>query len=735
MEPEKPTPEETTPNQSKDSLPSPNKPEEGQPEDTQNLQKKIEQELNTFKEKLEKQGKLPPKSPPKRTKTTSSILLFVMLLLMLIVLFGKEEMPNVDGELKPGEFWSKLDSGVVRTARMEGNEIRGELQEGDSREYRVLFPTTYLVEGKRYSEDLKREIPVMDYIIAKVGKENWIYVETDPIFLHLLSIFGPWFLIFIFIYFFFIRGMRNNGVGGGVLSFGRSRAKLHMKERTGVTFNDVAGIDEAKSEVQEIVEFLKNPEKFQRLGGRIPRGVLLIGSPGCGKTLLAKAIAGEADVPFFSISGSDFVEMFVGVGASRVRDLFKQAKENSPCLIFLDEIDAVGRRRGGGMGGSHDEREQTLNAILVEMDGFESDAGIVLIAATNRPDVLDPALLRPGRFDRQVVIELPDVKGREDILRVHSKKVKLDPELDLKVIAQSTPSFSGADLAAVINEAALLAALRNKDFIELEDLEEARDKVKWGRQRAGRVMDEADRLVTAYHEAGHAVVAASLDNMDPVYKVTIIPRGMALGATMQIPVKDEYQMGRKKLEGMLRVLFGGRLAEEIFCHDITTGASNDIERATKLARRMITEWGMSSKIGPINYASKEQHLFLGTEVERAREHSEHMAQVIDEEVQRLLLEAQEDARQILLGNKSGVELIAKNLMKYEVLSGLEVTKLLKEESIDEERLQEARKKEEKRKKFREEQQNASKEKPDEKEEDALEKTTSTEEKLLPVPDP
>ncbi|MEK7485116.1 MAG: AAA family ATPase, partial [Planctomycetota bacterium] len=900
-ESEKKTPKSTsTPNESKD------------------LQKKIEQELDTFKEKLQKQGKISTKAP-KKARTSSNIILFVMILLMFIIFFGKEDFSNQDGDLKPGDFWTKLDLGVLRTARMEGNEIRGELQEGDAREYRVIFPTTYLIEGKRYSEELKREIPVMDYIIMKVGKENWVYVESDPIFLHLLSIFGPWFLIFIFIYFFFIRGMRNNGMGGGVLSFGRSRAKLHIKERTGITFNDVAGIDEAKSEVQEIVEFLKNPEKFQRLGGRIPRGVLLIGSPGCGKTLLAKAIAGEADVPFFSISGSDFVEMFVGVGASvtgdtpilikdengvkllpisefvdpfyinstidivksvkgiqtlgfkpletkfrgskspekkffggsqwtkvsgvfrhkvdriyeihyrggiiqttadhsvfvrngnmilakpaselqigeilvnlpfkvrgrfvpgfgtthkirshefpqevdlvldlfqekwiqeteklefalsnrsiltqkaiaqtlnvsqstvtnwqlgyhepqffnstvvqqqtpssikvtldlmkllgfftaegrtthyytefvfglhekdlhqesidliesifklkpkttevletnsfriridsvpiarffeqhcgngchhkhipsfiwelpkdyflvylkgytegdgytttdgklsavsvshqlileltwlcnmhgiqvgvrktvapggrtiregkplpeshawnliigktshpfsepenspnqwkkpmitkiiekpydgyvydlcgceneaffggdkptllhnsRVRDLFKQAKENSPCLIFLDEIDAVGRRRGGGMGGSHDEREQTLNAILVEMDGFESDAAIVLIAATNRPDVLDPALLRPGRFDRQVVIEFPDVKGREDILKVHAKKVKLDPELDLKVIAQSTPSFSGADLAAVINEAALLAARYNKEAV------------------------------------------------------------------------------------------------------------------------------------------------------------------------------------------------------------------------------------------------------------------------------
>lgn len=704
------TDSEQTPDENNPSQPSSSSEKKGEEPSQKNLspeeklkdaQKKVEEELTLFKEKLEK-GKNGPKTP-KKPKTSSHILFIVFASLMLIILFGQDDFSGNEGELKPGEFWDKLDARVIRTAKMEGNIIRGELNEGDIREYYVTFPATYLIEGKRYSEELKREVPVMDYIVAKVGKDHWIYVESDPVFLHLLSIFGPWFLIFIFIYFFFIRGMRNNGMGGGgILSFGRSRAKLHMKERTGVTFNDVAGVEEAKSEVQEIVAFLKSPEKFQRLGGRIPRGVLLVGSPGCGKTLLAKAIAGEADVPFYSISGSDFVEMFVGVGASRVRDLFKQAKENSPCIIFLDEIDAVGRRRGGGLGGGNDEREQTLNAILVEMDGFDSDSGIVLIAATNRPDVLDPALLRPGRFDRQVVIDMPDAKGREEILKVHAKKVKLDPDLDLKVVAQSTPSFSGADLAAVINEAALLAALRNKDYIESDDLEEARDKVKWGRQRAGRVMDDEDRLVTAYHEAGHAVVAASLHNMDPVYKVTIIPRGMALGATMQIPVKDEYQMGKRKLEGMIRVLFGGRLAEDIFCQDITTGASNDIERATSIARRMITEWGMSDKIGPINYSSKEHHSFLGTETQRSREHSEQTSLLIDQEIQRIILEAQEDTRKILMENKEGVELIAQNLMKYEVLSGAEVTKLLKGELIDEARILEAKEREEKRKRLREE---------------------------------
>jgi cell division protease FtsH len=492
--------------------------------------------------------------------------------------------------------------------------------------------------------------------------------------------------------------MRNNGgMGGGVLSFGRSRAKLHLKERTGVTFKDVAGVEEAKMDVMEIVEFLKNPSKFQRLGGRIPRGVLLVGSPGCGKTLLAKAIAGEADVPFYSISGSDFVEMFVGVGASRVRDLFKQAKENSPCLIFLDEIDAVGRKRGGMGGGGQEEREQTLNAILVEMDGFDSDSGIVLIAATNRPDILDPALLRPGRFDRHVVIMLPDVRGREEILKVHAKKVKISPEVDLQVLARSTPGFSGADLAALINESALLAALHDKEGVEEEDLEEARDKVRWGRQREGsfKLMDEKEKEITAYHEAGHAVIAASLDNMDPLYKVTIIPRGMALGATMQLPEKDQYHYGKKKLEGRLCIAFGGRLAEEIFCDDITTGASDDIRRATEMARKMVTEWGMSEKIGPIHYGTKERQEFLGTEVEGPRNYSELQAQRIDEEVQNILFSAQKDARHLIEEHREGLEKVARNLMKYEVLTGMEVLKLLKGESIDEERLHAQRLKEEK----------------------------------------
>jgi cell division protease FtsH len=510
-----------------------------------------------------------------------------------------------------------------------------------------------------------------------------LWTKTGFSLLDLLILYGPWIVIFAFIL-LFMRQMRSQGGAGGVMSFGRSRAQLYTKENhTNVTFDDVAGAVEAKEEVREVVEFLKNPSRFTRIGGRIPRGVLLVGPPGCGKTLLAKAIAGEADVPFFSISGSDFVEMFVGVGASRVRDLFKQARDHRTCIIFLDEIDAVGRRRGSGMGGGHDEREQTLNAILVEMDGFTTDEGIIVIAATNRPDVLDPALLRPGRFDREVVIDLPDMEGRKEILKVHLKKVKVSSEVNIDTLARSTPGYSGADLAAIINEAAIQAALAKRDQIMMDDLEEARDKVRYGRQKRSRKLEVEDKRITAYHEAGHAMVAMAIEEVDPPHKITIVPRGHALGTTMIVPEKESYHMQKKRLLGQLAVLFGGRVAEAHFCGDISAGASDDIQRATDLARAMVTELGMSQKIGPINYAERQGSDFLGTELMRGRQHSEQTARDIDEEVHRLLREAYERAEAIVSKSEREIETLAQALLRYETVSGDDVRRIRAGASVEE----------------------------------------------------
>jgi len=525
---------------------------------------------------------------------------------------------------------------------------------------------------ERRGETVAFESLAFDPELAK----KFTYTRPNTFFPNLVLSLAPWLLIFGLFWFFVIRQMKSPGGSGSVLSFGKSRARLHTKETSRVTFKDVAGIDEAKDEVTEIIEFLRNTTKFKRIGGRIPRGVLLVGPPGTGKTLLAKAIAGEADVPFFSISGSDFVEMFVGVGASRVRDLFKQAKENSPCIVFLDEIDAVGRKRGAGLGGGHDEREQTLNAILVEMDGFDTDEGIILIAATNRPDVLDPALLRPGRFDREIVIDLPDLRGREAILAVHARKIKLTPDVDLKVLARGTPMFSGADLEALINESALLAVLKGKEAADMEDLEEARDKVKWGRQKTSKMMDPEERTVTAWHEAGHALVACLLPEVQPLHKVTIIPRGMALGATMQLPEKDKYTQQKRELYGELVLLYGGRVAEELGCNDISSGAQNDIRRATELARLMVTEWGMSDQIGPVNYSDSEETLFLGREVTRTRSHSEATAVEIDREVKRILSDSLERARKLLSENRHHLERLAEALVAHEVLNRREVEAVL-----------------------------------------------------------
>ncbi|MBI4881987.1 MAG: ATP-dependent zinc metalloprotease FtsH [Planctomycetes bacterium] len=523
------------------------------------------------------------------------------------------------------------------------------------------------------------KLEVVNHALA--NEEGLAATQPNTWMAQLLYTLAPWLLIIGLFWFFLMRQMRSSG-GGGVLSFGRSRAQMVTKERSTVTFEDVAGIDEAKEEVFEIIEFLKNPARFSRLGGRIPRGVLLVGPPGTGKTLLAKAIAGEANVPFYSISGSDFVEMFVGVGASRVRDLFRQAREHSPCLIFLDEIDAVGRTRGSGLGGGHDEREQTLNAILVEMDGFETDEGIILVAATNRPDVLDPALLRPGRFDRQISVTLPDVKGREAILAVHTKRVKVSPGIKLTLLARATPGFSGAELAAMVNEAALIATLRNREHVELQDFEEARDKVRWGRQKKNRVMEEKDRRVTAIHEAGHAVVAHLLPEVEPLHKVTIIPRGLSLGATMVLPEQDRYNENRTEILGIITFAYGGRCAEELFCEDVSIGAYDDIKRATELSRQMVCQWGMSENIGPIAYSETSDAIFLGQDLMRQKNHSESMALEIDKEIKRILIECHDRAKRILSGNREVLQMVADALMKYETLTGAEVAAIAGGQDID-----------------------------------------------------
>jgi len=499
--------------------------------------------------------------------------------------------------------------------------------------------------------------------VKEVRSGDWVLILLNALPLLLLAGFV----------FFLMRQMQAGG--NKALSFGKSRARLLSAQQKKATFKDVAGSDEAKEELQEIIEFLKDPQKFQKLGGRIPKGVLLVGPPGTGKTLLARAIAGEANVPFFSISGSDFVEMFVGVGASRVRDLFEQGKKNAPCIIFIDEIDAVGRHRGAGLGGGHDEREQTLNALLVEMDGFESNEGVILIAATNRPDVLDPALLRPGRFDRRVVVARPDVKGREEILRVHTRKVPLSDDVDLSIIARGTPGFSGADLANLVNEAALWAARQNRKFVLMDDFEMSKDKVLMGVERKSMILSDEEKRNTAYHEAGHALVAAMTPGADPVHKVTIIPRGMALGLTMQLPEADKHTYTKEFLEGMLAVLMGGRSAEEIFLGHITTGAGNDIERATDIARNMVCEWGMSD-LGPLAFGKKEEAIFLGREIAQHRDFSEDTALQIDREVKRIVSDGYEKAKNLLSSNRELLDRIAQALLVREVLDANEVKLLM-----------------------------------------------------------
>ena len=566
----------------------------------------------------------------------------------------------------------------LRNAVIDGDEVNG------------TFSHPIIIDSK----------PVTDFLVTlSVGetsdfhfherliegnKSAAIRVENNQNFLFsiLLPII-PWLLLMAIVYVVIFRQLRNGGGAGGMLgNFGRSRHKITSKEHTNVTFDDVAGVEEAKEEVMEIVEFLKNPKKFQRLGGRIPRGVLLVGEPGTGKTLLAKAIAGEADAPFFSISGSDFVEMFVGVGASRVRDLFKQAKDNSPCIIFLDEIDAVGRRRGSGFSsGGHDEREQTLNAILVEMDGFDTNDQVIVVASTNRVDVLDPALTRPGRFDRQVYVPLPDVKGRLDILKVHSRKVKLGPNVDLLRLAKATPGFSGADLAAIINESALGATMAGKEFIELDDMEEARDKVRWGRARKSRVIDEKEKIATAYHEAGHAVVQYLEKDADPIHKVTIIPRGNYGGATMSLPEKDKMSHSKKWCIAFMKVCFGGRIAEEMFCGDINTGASGDIRQATGLARKMVRDWGMNEKLGFVFYGEEDMNPNKMGGFGDSREYSEETAKTIDEEIKKMIDGLYDETRKILEANRDRVDALAKALLKYETLDANDVDRVMRGDNL------------------------------------------------------
>jgi cell division protease FtsH len=596
--------------------------------------------------------------------TVRTILFWLLMILLAVVLWkmastggqsAHEEEPNYTN------FLAKVQSGSVKDVTIylapNSAELQGEYR--DATKFKgVTIANTAIPDVTKSLQDHN-----VLYNYKEVKTADWLSFLVN---------FAPLILLVLF-WVFMMKQMQAGG--NKALSFGKSRARLLTAQQKKATFKDVAGIDEPKEELYEIIDFLKDPQKFQKLGGRIPKGVLLVGPPGTGKTLLARAIAGEANVPFFSISGSDFVEMFVGVGASRVRDLFEQGKKNAPCIIFIDEIDAVGRHRGAGLGGGHDEREQTLNALLVEMDGFESNEGVILIAATNRPDVLDPALLRPGRFDRRVVVPRPDVKGREEILRVHTRKVPLSEDVDLSVIARGTPGFSGADLANLVNESALWAARQNRKFVAMIDFEMSKDKVLMGVERRSMILSDEEKRNTAYHEAGHALVAAMTPGADPLHKVTIIPRGMALGVTMQLPIDDKHTYTKEFLEAQLAVLMGGRAAEEIFLHHSTTGAGNDIERATEIARQMVCEWGMSV-LGPLTFGKKEEAIFLGREIAQHRDYSEDTAIKIDGEVRSIVTNGYSKARNILETQKDLLERIAQALLEREVLDAVELKLLM-----------------------------------------------------------
>jgi len=598
--------------------------------------------------------------------TVKTALLWVVIIVLVFLLWSLFNTAKGASEQIPfSAFLDRVNLGNVEKVTIRGDEIRGETKAtapGGKHEFHAVGPATL-------PDDLFKRLEDKGVIVE-------FEPQRDAPFITALITWAP-FLFLIGLWIFFMRQMQAGG--NKALSFGKSKAKLLSGSAKKVTFKDVAGVDEAKVELHEIIEFLKEPQKFTKLGGKIPKGVLLMGPPGTGKTLLARAIAGEANVPFFSISGSDFVEMFVGVGASRVRDLFEQGKKNAPCIIFIDEIDAVGRHRGAGLGGGHDEREQTLNQLLVEMDGFESNEGVILIAGTNRPDVLDPALLRPGRFDRRVVVDLPDLKGREGILRVHTRNIPLSEDVDLSVVARGTPGFSGADIANLVNEAALNAARYDKKKVQMVDFEYAKDKVIMGVERKSMMMSDREKRNTAYHESGHTVVAAMLPAADPLHKVTIIPRGRALGLTQQLPTEDKYSYSKRYLEALLAVMMGGRIAEEIFLNEITTGAGNDIERATGMARKMVCEWGMS-ELGPVTFGKKEQEIFLGREFAQHQDFSESTAVEIDKEVRRILEKAYKTAHEVINANKNSLDRIARKLLERETLDGVEVNAILLEET-------------------------------------------------------
>jgi cell division protease FtsH len=584
--------------------------------------------------------------------------LWIVIGLVVILLYNLFSVrPQPVTELVYSDFLSRVVTGEVQEVLIKGRTLSGTFTDG------TAFATYSADDPELVSFLREQDIQ----ITAEPSQDNPWYV----------TVFVSWFpmLLLIAVWIFFMRQMQAGG--SKAMSFGKSKARLLTDSSVKVTFNDVAGVDEAKEELEEIIDFLKDPQRFQKLGGKIPKGVLLMGPPGTGKTLLAKAVAGEADCPFFSISGSDFVEMFVGVGASRVRDLFEQGKKHAPCIIFIDEIDAVGRHRGAGLGGGHDEREQTLNALLVEMDGFESNEGVILIAATNRPDVLDPALTRPGRFDRQVVVLNPDIKGREGILLVHTKNIPVGDDVELEIVARGTPGFSGADLANLVNEAALLAARRDRTHVAMEDFEEAKDKVLMGTERRSMIISDAEKKTTAYHEAGHTLVAKMIPGADPIHKVTIIPRGRALGLTQQLPIDEKHTYPKGYLCDRLAILLGGRIAEELVFDTLTTGAGNDIERGTEMARKMVCEWGMSEEMGPLTFGKKEEQIFLGREISQHRDYSESTAIKIDDEVKKLVMDAYAVATGIVSGNLDALHRLASALLEHEVLDGVEIDTVIK----------------------------------------------------------
>jgi len=593
--------------------------------------------------------------------TFKTVMLWMSLLVVVFLAWHFAQFQKKEQPVKFSEFMAQVEAGQVSDVTITGNEIKGHTVSREA--FRTFAPVGY--------------DKLTDTLLAKKVTVNYQPDQT-PTWANMLISWAP-FLLLIGFWIFFMRQMQSGG--NKALSFGKSKAKLLASQQKKVTFKDVAGVEEAKDELQEIIEFLREPQKFQKLGGRIPKGVLLMGPPGSGKTLLARAIAGEANVPFFSISGSDFVEMFVGVGASRVRDLFEQGKKNAPCIIFIDEIDAVGRHRGAGLGGGHDEREQTLNALLVEMDGFESNDGVILIAATNRPDVLDPALLRPGRFDRRVVVSRPDVRGREGILQVHTRKIPLAEDVDISVLARATPGFSGADLANLVNEAALMAARNNQKFVSMKDFESSKDKVLMGAERKSLIITDEEKKVTAFHEAGHALLATLVPHADPIHKVTIIPRGMALGVTQQLPTEEKHNWTKEQLEARIAVCMGGRIAEETNFSQITTGAQNDIEQATEMARKMVCEWGMSEALGPLTYGKKEEAIFLGKEFNRHQDYSEATALKIDAEIRRIVSEQYDRATGILTQHRDVLVRVAEALLEHEVLDAPQLKQLIAGEPL------------------------------------------------------